>query len=568
MHAAIQHRIRHGLLFVTFTLSSLSALVASADGVVVPNANATVEGGVDNCIPLSGCLLAFRYQQIYASSQFGALTGPRLITEIRFRPDIGSIVQGPYSISYADIEVNLSTTTIPPAAPSATFDDNIGTDETNVYRGPLTLATAYTGPPTGPLDFDVVIPLQTPFLYDPSQGNLLFEWKNHSGEQITYFFDYEVDASLARIFNLSGDPNGEVGLANPGGGLIAKFVYFSVEEVSLEEELILEDVPIATGSNVSFVNVPAVFKSVAANVVVPGTTTAQFCVGRDPRVIRHRGRTRFVARWFNVSEMSHTGSCGDLSHIDQFVAPWFRGYEGKFPADGGEPGIWFVVANIDTQGAIFAGPIVSEPAADKVIDYTDARVSRYAPECNARLSQRSLSLGGDPDNVEERQMIVDTAQCNAPRSMTRRTTHLYPVRIASNPFIENLNLQLQLVGIGKSIAEARLVCGDPDAGEVLIEMWGSLIRTQFALLFRRRSEAIEHLEAIALAANVPNALMGCPAEANYPGVFIGRSVTAAFTIWDRFLHPFEGGSWDIYRVPAELGLPLLTSDASPPAPIP
>ena len=568
MHATAQRIVRYGLLTVALCFSSLTALVASADDVVVPNANETVEGSFDNCIPLSGCLMSVRYQQIYASSEFGALAGPRLITEIRFRPGIGSILQGPYSISFADIEVNLSTTTVSPAAPSSTFADNVGVDQTNVYSGPLTLSTAYTGPPVGPLDFDVVIPLQTPFLYDPSQGNLLLEWKNHSGEEITYFFDFETDASIARIFNVDGNPNSTIGSANPQAGLVTKFGYFSVEEVSLEEELILEDVPIATGSNVSFVNVPRVFKSVATGVVQSGTITAQFCVGHDPRLVKKWGRTRFVARWFNVSEMSHTGSCGDLSHIDQLVAPWFRGYEGKFPADGGEPGVWFIVANIDTVGAIFNGPIVSEPAADAVIDYSDAHVTRHAPECNARLDWRTLSLGGDPDNVEDRRMIVDTAQCNAPRSMTRRTTHIYPVRQESNPLVESLNLHLQFAGIGKSIAEARVACANPGAPDVIVEMWGSLIRAQFAFLLRRRSEAIEHLEAIALAANVPDAFADCPAESNYKGVFIPRALTAAFTIWDRFLHPFPGASWEIYRVPAELDLPLLTSDAVPPPPIP
>ena len=55
--------------------------VASAT-VVVPNAQATVEGNGNNVIPFS-CSSATRYQQVYLGSEVG--TG--MITEIRFRQD-------------------------------------------------------------------------------------------------------------------------------------------------------------------------------------------------------------------------------------------------------------------------------------------------------------------------------------------------------------------------------------------------------------------------------------------------------------------------------------------------
>ena len=67
---------------------------------------------------------------------------------------------------------------------SATFADNVGASETVVFRGPITLSSRFVGPPSGPKEFDIIIPLQTPFTYDPAAGNLLVEIRNPSATSV------------------------------------------------------------------------------------------------------------------------------------------------------------------------------------------------------------------------------------------------------------------------------------------------------------------------------------------------------------------------------------------------
>jgi hypothetical protein len=56
------------------------------------------------------------------------------------------------------------------------MDGNIGADERLVFSGPRDWNACGTGGcPPNVLPFDQVIPLATPFVYDPTAGNLLLE---------------------------------------------------------------------------------------------------------------------------------------------------------------------------------------------------------------------------------------------------------------------------------------------------------------------------------------------------------------------------------------------------------
>ena len=71
---------------VTFlVLYSGLAQTSYADAIIVPNLRTSTEGN-DNYLngpqPFS-----LRIQQVFASTQFAAFGGPRLITQIAFRPD-------------------------------------------------------------------------------------------------------------------------------------------------------------------------------------------------------------------------------------------------------------------------------------------------------------------------------------------------------------------------------------------------------------------------------------------------------------------------------------------------
>lgn len=102
-------------------------------------------------------------QQITNSSAFSSLTGPTLLTGIRF---INSESTPLTTVTGGTISVG--TTSVSPGAISSTLSSNLS--------GPLTLVasdyalTALTGA------FDIQILFDTPYLYDPAAGNLILQF--------------------------------------------------------------------------------------------------------------------------------------------------------------------------------------------------------------------------------------------------------------------------------------------------------------------------------------------------------------------------------------------------------
>jgi len=149
---------------------------AEPNRVVIPNSLQDVEGGGGgDDIPD----IPFRIQYLCPASQFMSLSNrPHLITHFAARPDAS--VTAPRTCSLDDVQFRMSTTNA--TAPlSLTFADNVGSDETIVYEGSLTTHTDNIGPVGGPKEFDYIVELHTPFLYDPNQGNLLIDIRSHSG---------------------------------------------------------------------------------------------------------------------------------------------------------------------------------------------------------------------------------------------------------------------------------------------------------------------------------------------------------------------------------------------------
>jgi len=442
------------------------------------------------------------------------------------------------------------------------YDDNIGINATRVYSGSLSLVSGGSTPGPGPKAFDVIITLQTPFLYDPTIDHLLFEFKNISGDgsgSPMNQLDAETSSadSISRIISnispgIPGDPNSEFGVLTTTG-LVTEFTFFP------PEELTLEDIPTPVGTDIPVVNIPNFFTQVA-DVVVAGTTSADFCVGLDPRETIKKGKPKFKQRYLNVSELSFTGSCGDLSAIDLRVAPWFRGYPGKFPTDEtGEEGVWLVVAAIQST-AQYIGPVEVDTFPEALINFSDLGVTPNPPKCNAELPWREMTLGGavpafgDFANAEGTRTIPETARCNRGRSLTRRTTHVYPVRLDGKSNQERINIQWQLSGLTQTLAEAS-DCADVDSLPGIGLIQASLNALHPATAQKRYAEAQALFEEIARDAKFnSNNFSGCPIEANYTGNFMSRGLVGAFTIWDRFLHPDEGAGWEIYTVPPDLGV--------------
>ncbi|MHC4668825.1 MAG: PEP-CTERM sorting domain-containing protein [Planctomycetota bacterium] len=215
---------------------------AQAD-VVVPNANAAVEGNANNNAPFNiGSIPAsppsMRYQQVYGSSDF---SGPILITGIAFRPDAtfmgpGGIPipgsGGPFGPTTFPLLLRLSTTAAPVDGLSPLFAVNVGADVTTVVSGLVTISSAFTGPASGPKDFDIIITFTTPFLYDPAGGNLLVDVVNPT-PTVTRVFDAHWDPGDSISRAMAFTASAPVAQQIDSFGLITNFISTPVPEPSL-----------------------------------------------------------------------------------------------------------------------------------------------------------------------------------------------------------------------------------------------------------------------------------------------------------------------------------------------
>lgn len=565
---------------------------ANAQSVVVPNTLEFVEGASNNCIPLTGCQNILRYQQVYASGDFGNLTGTGqvFINRIVFRPDNG----GAYPPgTYSDIEIRLSTTPAlfgpngqTPIGPDnlfTTFALNIGPDEAVVYRGPLTLEsnTPGSGAP-GPSDFNIVIDLQTPFLYDPALGNLLFEWRNYGGENL---FLPQADSvndfgdSTSRMFDAfgNGGPEAVTGVAGTSG-LVTQFVFIEPQEV------VVDDVPTPTGEDVPVIQVNNFFEQTATEVVIPGTTSAAFCVSRDRRWKTDiYGHTTFKYRSLKLSELAGSGTCtgeiveGEqetwedvLAQIELQVQPYYRSYLSEFTPPGAvEPveDYWVVIAVVRSS-AEYRGVVSVINFPESLLDFSGQPLGEQ-PGCDRDVAFRGLDLAGpvpafgEFPSVDGRNMSVTTGQCNRGRSMTRRTTHAYPFRLAKDyafeqEEIEIKNIDRQFSGLLRTISEAS-TCADPS----LIANLRSNARAAKRELYAGNLDLAEELlEEVARSADnadqFGSGFDNCPIEANYPGEVFRRGVTGAFTVHDRWQHPDD---FVLYLLPSDFDVPGFASES-------
>jgi len=168
----------------------------------------------------------YRIQLIYGATHFPP--GALLITELRFRPDYQ--YGEPFSVTLSNFQVSLSTTPKAPDALSPTFAQNVGPDATVVFSGPLNLSSAFTGPPTGPKDFDIVVPLTTPFVYAPAAGNLLVDLRNYVASTASRLSGQSRLDDLAS--RLVGGVNADSGGSDSGAEAI-QLTYFPTNEPPL-----------------------------------------------------------------------------------------------------------------------------------------------------------------------------------------------------------------------------------------------------------------------------------------------------------------------------------------------
>ena len=204
---------------LAFCILWMIAANALADTVVAPNYAATTQSpnSADAAFPN-----VLREQTVYGASEFPSY--PVLINEIRWRPD--SINGGPITTTISNIQVSLSTTTYSADNLSGTFSQNTGTNEVVAFSGAMNVASSFTTLSNGTMAFDIDLPLQTSFLYDPSKGNLLLDLRNFTGCSAS-LFDNGVSGSsdtTSRIYNTT-DPNATTASGGDSGAGVIEIVY-------------------------------------------------------------------------------------------------------------------------------------------------------------------------------------------------------------------------------------------------------------------------------------------------------------------------------------------------------
>ncbi|HOK78567.1 MAG TPA: immunoglobulin domain-containing protein, partial [Verrucomicrobiota bacterium] len=158
--------------------------------------------------------IPMRLQNVYGAQSFPQ--HPILIREIRFRRDAD--YGTPVTEGRIRARFTMSATAKSPDQLSRVMDDNTGSDVTVVFEGELTMTSSGQTVPGGPNPFDLVVPLQVPYVYNPYNGNLLLDIQvfettglssidasNDSDDNASRVFAYDPDASVASFSDTGAD---------------------------------------------------------------------------------------------------------------------------------------------------------------------------------------------------------------------------------------------------------------------------------------------------------------------------------------------------------------------------
>jgi hypothetical protein len=166
----------HRMAFLGAALAALAGVAPAQAAPLATDAPGVVAGNAQGPAPFrfygTG---GSRTQQVYESRLFGNFGGaPRAIEALAFRAFPGAFASAFFgtTLAISDVTITLSTTARGDegAGVLATrFADNVGADATVVFDGALSLTTTAIG------SFDYLVMLDTPFVYDPGQGNLLLD---------------------------------------------------------------------------------------------------------------------------------------------------------------------------------------------------------------------------------------------------------------------------------------------------------------------------------------------------------------------------------------------------------
>ncbi len=210
------------------------AATAAAQTIVVPNGFAATEGNSSTAYPWQRLASVIHVQYCYDSTHFTnqGIAYPILINDLKWRTNgTTTLTTGG---TYSNVVCEMSTSPLDQSAQTTTFATNHGADLATVFSG-----TATVQPSNGatPGVYYVDLPI-TPFLYDPSLGDLVidvhFPAGSWTGTSAGALDCQTTGALVSRMYNLTSDtaPTGtfqaNVGPVmeidyNPASGLYSNF---------------------------------------------------------------------------------------------------------------------------------------------------------------------------------------------------------------------------------------------------------------------------------------------------------------------------------------------------------
>ncbi len=202
-----------------------------AQSVVVPNAFSTKSGGSAYATPFSYANY-IRHQQLIDAAQVsvGQITG------LAFRSRTATTLVNVRERAWQELRVQLSSSPNTLSTVSTTYSSNHGKDLTTVFRGKMDL---YKLNSAAPLEFNVVVPFSTPFLFlrtgplvvDLFPQNNGYEFNTGCGGGNGTGMDFTSDASMRYVFpaksacTTNDPPASHAGSSVSNGGYVLKLFY-------------------------------------------------------------------------------------------------------------------------------------------------------------------------------------------------------------------------------------------------------------------------------------------------------------------------------------------------------
>lgn len=172
-----------------------------------------------------------RIQEVYSASEFS--TGPILITGFYWRPTANLQYGFAFHAVVPDFQLNLSTTSKQPDQLSSVFAENIGSDESMVYKGRLAISSRFEDSVGNTKKFDIFVRLKHPFLYNPAKGNLLLDIRESQPSGAAYVSEYGSSQDGGSRMVALGDPNAATATFQDTGIDVIEVIYTRVGRTPL-----------------------------------------------------------------------------------------------------------------------------------------------------------------------------------------------------------------------------------------------------------------------------------------------------------------------------------------------